>query len=146
MPSRPLPPDPGKPREALFATTTSLALAAKTIHLLQNHMPGEVFERVVNDLSSAWHTLHWWQVERDLEHLLATPRWSHPVQALTLPCSGYDDLLHLCEKRLVAQGANPESVLAATRDKLKKAIALDRRAAARREARRRRQSVPRNKP
>lgn len=136
--SRPLPPDPSKPREALFATTTSLALTAKTIHLLQAQMPREVFERVVNDLASAWQTLHGWQVERDLEQLLATPSWSHPVQALTLPCSDYEDLLHLCETRLAARGGNSDPVLTASRNKLKKAIALDRRAAERREARNRR--------
>lgn len=141
MPSRPLPPDPGKPREALFATTTSLALTAKTLHLLQAQMPREVFERVVNDLASAWQTLHWWQVERDLEQLLATPSWSHPVQALTLPCSDYADLLHLCETRLAAQSGNGDPNLSATRGKLKKAIALDRRAAVRREARKRRSSA-----
>lgn len=140
--NEPIRPNSRSTREALFATTAALALASKTLRLLHEEMPHEILVPVVADLESAWNTLRWWQAERDLAQLLTSDRWSHPVQALVQPAADFEDLLHLCEQHLARQGeTSTDAALSTTREKLARAVELNRTAAARRAAKKQKEDT-----
>lgn len=126
-------------REALFATIAALTLAAKLLQLLQSELPSELVDPVMADLGNAENALRWWGVEQDLDQLLEAAAWSHPVQVLSQPCSDFEELLESCELKL-SQG-QPHRALSSTREKLQRAVDLNRTAAARRAAMRRGEEV-----
>lgn len=120
-------------REALFATIAAITLAEKMLRTLQPELP--LADQVIADLTNASNALQWWAAEQDLDQLLETVEWSHPVQALTQPCSEFEDLLEACNQRIGRDDPHPE--MKSTKEKLQRAIDLNRTAAARRATMRR---------